>query len=140
MNEVEREEWFYDIKLDKNTSEELHCTLFLTREPRCDEIGSDPFELCRVHGELVVSPQERYDVTGSRLHIGSVIVVSLAFPFRRVRLLAIGIHLDEASFTTRFIAHRRGHDVEAAFERVDPDVGDTGTGSGTQTRLERKSG
>lgn len=92
---------------------------------------------CRLTGKLIGRPGEEFDVIGTRLFTGPGYVISLEFPFRRVRILANGVQTREG-FATRFIAHRRnqaftaGGRIEA---RVDPDTGDTGTGTATQTLL-----
>lgn len=137
MEPDQREDWFYTMRLDKNCAMESFTLTLFSNPAHCQQIGPHGLRLCRLHGELVASPRERYTVVGTRLTTAQGFVMALEFPFRRVRVMATGVETGDG-FTSLFIAHDRDTNagVEELTARVDPDSGDTGTGTGTQTLLE----
>lgn len=129
------ESWVFDLTLDKNGETESF-TLNLNMDPAdCQEFAG--IRLCRLTGELI-DGMRPWPVVGTRLFTGPGYVITLEFAFRRVRILATGVETREG-FTTRFLAFRRNQaftgEEEMREARIDPDTGDTGTGTATQTLL-----
>ena len=129
---------FYSLRLDKNGMEETFILELVNNPVNCERIGPFGLKICRLTGELrKASTGERYTVTGTRFYTAPLNAISLNFRFRRVRITASGVMLTEFDFATRFVAHGQNNLFESSLPpRVDPDVGDTGTGTGTQTFVE----
>ncbi len=137
MEPEQREDWFYSLRLDKNGDEESFTLTLFSNPAHCLPIGPHGMRLCRLRGKLVASPREEYTVVGTRLFTPQGFVMSLEFRFRRVRMMATGVETGDG-FTSRFIAHdvnNKEVNAERLTARIDPDSGDTGTGTGTQTLL-----
>lgn len=140
MDKVTREEWFYELQLDRTGESETVTLILYTNPAHCEAVGPFGLRLCRLTGEIVVSPHERYTVTGTRLYTVPLSVINIEFPFRHVRLMASGVVLADDSLFTRFIAHDKDRadlaSQEALAGPINPGSGDTGTGTGTTTLLE----
>jgi len=113
--------YFFDIRLDRGGTE------VLTLDLETDCLGS----ICHLSGQLTSGTSEHFDVRGIRF--GNR--VYLEFPFRRVKIVMGGVRDSNDKFHMRFIAAPRDQLLaeSSVVPPIDPDVGDTGTGTATQT-------
>jgi len=90
--------------------------------------------ICRLFGTLTPeAPEPAFPVNG--FQIGRFVYFEM--PFRRAKLLMGGVRDFNDDLHMKYIGVEPESPVSesAAVSRVNPDVGDTGTGTGTQTLL-----
>jgi hypothetical protein len=89
--------------------------------------------ICRLWGDLTSSSSEHFNVQGFRV----ANLVHLELPFRKAKLLMGGVRDDNDDLFLRFVAVGLDHSLSQSSEMfaIDPDVGDTGTGTANQTAL-----
>jgi hypothetical protein len=123
----------FDIKLDKG-GEEIFKLLLEKVHSQAQKLESLQCIICPLKGCLK-SGQEEFEVRGALI---ADRVIHLEFPFRgRVSLIMAGIIDENGTIRTKFIAILRLVDLPVNAKRfaqpINPDTGDTGTGTGTQT-------
>lgn len=125
-------DYFLDMTLDRGGVERFN--LHLDQDPSQCVPGPLGLPVCRLSGWLNSSQNP---VTGTLLGDD---VIHLRFPLRRVEIIMGGIVLPTDDLVMRFSAvppfiNARRPDILS----IDPDVGDTGTGTATQTVVVEKA-
>lgn len=121
--------YFFTITEDRDGSSELFDMELI------EECLSAP--LCRLSGTL--KPRETpgsFDLSGFR--VGAF--VHFEIPFRKAKLVMNGVRDDNDDLYMRYVGAALDHPLsksEATFA-VNPDVGDTGTGTGNQTLVDER--
>lgn len=139
MNDIKRESWFYTLNLDKNGDEEEFTLILDLNSADCETLGP-ALKVCKVSGTLKSKVPEVFEVTGTRIFTFTqpLSVINLKVKFRKVKLVISGVIDSDNELLSRFFAHAPEGVASSTLlppGSVDPDEGDTGTGTGTQTLL-----
>jgi len=126
----------FTIRLDKGGEEDFTLEL---ETGECQIFEPLELSICPLRGWLR-SDFEEYEVRGTLFYSPLLSALHLEFPFRRVRLIMGGFVHSNGDILTRFIAVEPSSQLSKRVNlprnmAINPDVGDTGTGTGTATLL-----
>jgi hypothetical protein len=125
----------FTLRMDLTGDEETFDLTLETGPGECEIFEPLGLEICPLSG-WVTSDFERYEVRG--ILIEPLHLIYFEFPFRRVKLIMGGIVKDNGDITLRFVAVPPDVTLQADLPQVvaiNPDEGETGTGTATQTLL-----